>query len=1119
MKKLLFSLLVTILCVVQAKAASGPENLFVETFNNVSGEIEDSTPVDPSKFDNPDGWTFDNVFAGPECIIIKKGGSVTLPAVAGLTGNAAFYFDVMPMDEEYFFSKFYTITIDKGYLSADFIEPGISVTQDYTMSDVTDESRFTITAGKDCDIMLSNVRIYYGTRGGTVGSTRDDYLVKYSVEEGEYYRPFDVTIKAANIPGKIVVYTLDGSTPLRTSLRYTEDTPLTISETTTLTAAVIFSNGYLEAGKSVTYTFPTATEPEVPASTVVINVKTGSLEDQLMEVDRDFIEGLELHGTINGKDLAAICNTKGIMSRLSYLNMKDVTFEYDDYCYKTATYAPEGGMGQSGVIYTYFSAENSEDYGSTGPMTGRYDIHSNNLANAFTAHPTLARVELPDFLTSIGSAFANCQNLTMVSMSPNMTEIGASAFNNCPIGIINIPESLEIINDYAFAGTKIIGDLNLPKLKHVGAYAFGGSKIFSFVFNSGIKHIGEGAFSGTLLTKVDLPTPPDTIYTNTFACKELKEVKFGEGLQRLESEIFGNYSPEIIELPQSLIELAADALPAKYIQSIEPEDGIRYVGGVAYQVAEDREEYTIKAGTQSIAEELFAWRPVKKVMVPNSVTIVGERAFAGSSIESLPVMEGVTEWPDQLFYSCQNLARITIPEHITRIGYSVFEYCSSLWQIKYNAVEANVMALFNQHPGRPCSFKNITIGEGVKKIPTGIFDSNHGPTDIVLPKSVERIDTAAFYFCNNLRSIYLPDGIEVIEPQTFQSCYNLEEVHMPLNLERISENAFFQCEALKTISIPEGTKILESGAFYGCRNASTLYLPSTLQYIGSAPFYYVGLDNPVKMTSASADPLIADGTLWDSTNANIVQLKVPNASVEDYKNHPEWKRFADVIVPIDEIAVSEEGSSTSFENEITEETDLTDTVIGDVYVTVGAEDSYDSTDGSIVLNSTMDTDDAEAIGGLAPGKSDLANRFNGLVVGIPAGQGTVTVDCMTIGSRAIKVKVGEDESQSFTKSNKGEISVNYNVIEDTYVYIYGSNVETGRSVNRVTSRAASDNCVKIYSVGVTPDTNGIYDITVDSETEITDFYTVDGIKVNKPTAPGVYIIRRANGSATKILIR
>ncbi|MDE5595352.1 MAG: leucine-rich repeat domain-containing protein, partial [Muribaculaceae bacterium] len=805
-----------------------------------------------------------------------------------------------------------------------------------------------------------------------------------------------------------------------------------------------------------------------------------------------------------------------------------VTFEYDDYCYSTGSYAPEGGMGQSGVIYIYFSAENSEEYRSTGPMTGRYDIHSNNLTGAFSGHPALTRVELPDFLTTIGSAFGGCPNLKMVTMSPNMTEIGESAFDDSPIEIINIPETLEIIGHAAFSRTRITGDLNLPKLKYIGDGAFGNTKILSFVFNPGIEYIGKGAFSGTLLESVYMPNPPEVIRTNTFACDELKEAKFGEGLKRLEANIFGYNMPKKIELPQSLIELAAYALPDKYIQSITPEDGIRYVGGVAYQVAEERDEYTIKAGTKSLAEELFQWNSsVKKVTVPNSVTIVGKRAFARSGIESIPTMEGVTEWPEELFDNCLNLARITIPENITKIDNNVFNYCSSLWQVKYNAIDADLSGFWGY---RPSSVK-VILGDKVERIPAGLFESNVTNTDLVLPKSVERIDTAAFVSNRNLRSIYLPDGIKVIEPETFRGCDNLEEVHMPLNLERISHSAFMQCESLKTISIPEGTKILEEYAFYGNYNASTLYLPSTLISIGGAAFYQLGSNTEVKITAASVDPLISDGAykdiLYGVETRDVVQIKVPNTSIEDYKNHPQWSRFAAVIVPIDEIAAKEESVSTSFETAaIDETTDLSDAVVGDIYVTVSEDsgDGYDATDGSIVLSSTMTDDDAEAIGGLAPGKSDLANRFNGLVVMVHEGKGTVTINCLTIGTKHVGVKIGDSEPASFKKDSKGDITVEYSVAEDTYVYVYA--IETApaadpaESPRRIKSRAADD-CIKIYAITVAPTSlSGIEDLEAESNlSPVTDWYTIDGVKVENPSAKGIYVVKREDGTVSKIMIK
>ena len=46
----------------------------------------------------------------------------------------------------------------------------------------------------------------------------------------------------------------------------------------------------------------------------------------------------------------------------------------------------------------------------------------------------------------------------------------------------------------------------------------------------------------------------------------------------------------------------------------------------------------------------------------------------------------------------------------------------------------------------------------------------------------------------------------------------------------------------------------------------------------------------------------------------------------------------------------------------------------------------------------MTDDEADAIGCMAPGVTDLNNRFNGLVVMVAAGEGSVSVVCRADGS-------------------------------------------------------------------------------------------------------------------------
>ena len=189
---------------------------------------------------------------------------------------------------------------------------------------------------------------------------------------------------------------------------------------------------------------------------------------------------------------------------------------------------------------------------------------------------------------------------------------------------------------------------------------------------------------------------------------------------------------------------------------------------------------------------------------------------------------------------------------------------------------------------------------------------------------------------------------------------------------------------------------------------------------------------------------------------------------------------------------------------------------------MGEDDGYDSSDGSIVLNSSMTDDEADAFGGMAPGVTDLSNRFNGLVVMVAAGEGTVSVNCRTIGSRRVAVKIGEAEPQLFTKDDKGEVSVEYNVAEDTYIYIYG--VDTAAPAPSLlkarTQAAAGENCVKLYSITVNPQQSGIESIDDKaSEAPITDYYTIDGVRVATPDTKGIYVVRRADGSTGKVIVK
>lgn len=1117
--------------------AEGRDLLFEETFEKVVGTSDGKTKLNPSQLDNPSGWTFDNVYAGEGNLIIKEGGSITLPVIPELIGNACLSVNAIHWhnpDKEYddddpFYWDFLAkvnVSISNGKLSSD--ECG---EERIKMYGVDGNSRLKITAPND--IVLRSVSVYYpfGSSGG--------HYIRFSHEAGPFYEPFDLTLNPWNIQVddgdsiyNITVYTLDGSMPNHHSQRYHKDDKIHIASTTTVRAAMILADGSMRYNDPMTYTLTKRYDiNEQPENTYQIEVKPGQLKKQLLDLDPDEVNGLVLTGTMNGEDLKFLADAQGLVGSLAYLDLEKVKFEYDGTVYRT--YSPSKGFHEEQKIYNYiFSKENRTEQVPAGFGYKRYDCYRNNLARAFFKNGSLVTVKLPESMTEVGEdIFADCKTLRGVKLPEGVAHIEGAAFQGCNIlEKLNFPAKLTSVGDNAFRSCLSLELDNLPNsLLYVGREAFCDVPLKALKLDRKVE-MGAGAFSNTPITEIEMATPCDSILGETFSnCPNLTKITIGEGLKYIGYNAFSNSPIKEANLPSTLRDISSYAFLGyssycPFINDIQPENHIRYIGKVAYQcVDRDLEEYTIKDGTVTLADELFESSQGNAFHIPASVEQIGNRAFAYTQIKALPEMLGLKRIGGEAFYGCKNLKKLTIPETVEYIGGGAFYGCSNIWSLTYNAINAECESFME--PNAP--LEKIVIGGKVRRLPNGIF-SGREFTEVTLPACLERIDEFAFYGCKNLTTINLSDSIRYIGDNAFYGCSSLKNIHWPLRLTTIGSRAFRQT-ALETISLPEGVTSVGDGAFYICPFAKTVYIPSTAN-VEDDINYYFELEEGGNCVITCMSPIPhPQARHW---NVGVAAIKVPAELVEQYK--AQFPDIADKIMAVNQVGAMDKDSKTSFAAGISEEADLGDAVIGDVYVTVGDGDGYDSTDGSIVLNSTMTAAEVAGIGSLAPGKSDIANRFNGLIVKVNAGDGTMVIDGKTMGNNTLNVKVGEAEPQAFVKTDKGTIEVAYRVGKETCVYIYGAEQEMAddaeaakahqvaacRPLSRAAalSASASENCVKIYAVGVSQST-GINHTLIDSNSPIIGYYTLDGVKIEQPNAPGIYVVRRANGSNYKLVIK
>ena len=78
----------------------------------------------------------------------------------------------------------------------------------------------------------------------------------------------------------------------------------------------------------------------------------------------------------------------------------------------------------------------------------------------------------------------------------------------------------------------------------------------------------------------------------------------------------------------------------------------------------------------------FQCNSLTNVNIPNSVTEIGSSAFSGcSSLTNITIPENVTEIKNHTFSNCDNLTSITIPDSVISIGEYAFRHLSKLASI------------------------------------------------------------------------------------------------------------------------------------------------------------------------------------------------------------------------------------------------------------------------------------------------------------------------------------------------------------------------------------------------------------------------------------------------------
>lgn len=412
----------------------------------------------------------------------------------------------------------------------------------------------------------------------------------------------------------------------------------------------------------------------------------------------------------------------------------------------------------------------------------------------------------------------------------------------------------------------------------------------------------QGFVNRNRLKTIILPDCVRSLECETFAgCNYLLNIQLSENLESIGQEALCSSSRmDSLFIPAKVSYIANDALSN--------------TNNLKYLVVDKQNKFfdsreNCNALIETASNTLL--RGSSHSTIPSTVTSLGDYAFSMADFKSLDIPENISSIGVSAFEYCLLLEEIRLPENLTVISGLAFNSCEKL--------------------------KEIQIPEKVTKIGGGAFGNCRSINKITIPETIIEIGQGAFYFCTELTEAVLPEKLTTIPDALFKDCWNLSRVNIPQNITSIGKEAFYCCNKLSDITLPESVTEIKSGAFYktdirtitipskvreisdnsfrSCNSLENIFLPEGLKSIqndaiSSEAMTEIVIPSTIEnfgvaaLAGSNLTSIYIKATtppqtvLWLFLRTETIENKkiyVPSQSVETYKTSEFWKTYESMI--------------------------------------------------------------------------------------------------------------------------------------------------------------------------------------------------------------------------------
>lgn len=569
------------------------------------------------------------------------------------------------------------------------------------------------------------------------------------------------------------------------------------------------------------------------------------------------------------KDNICITEHRWYNGRFDYVTVGNIYYELDN-------------LTKEATVIKYIADQELEEnlsFPETVTKDGELFTVTTIGNSAFEGNSTIESITLPKTIEKTDTAaFFRCKKLKTVIFSPDskLKVIGLSCFNSTAIETIEIPATVERIEDAVFSNTKLkkIKFASEAKLKYIGSQCFNETDIETIELPEGITDLGKlgninegwnpiGCFHQCdKLKSIYIPKTVKNIGCGCFwGCDNLKEVYIPEdsqlevvsfsafencsSLERIEfpstlKELLGFVYDGIINLPDNTIinkavkgSTFSGCVKLKKV-SFNKDSQLKYLPSQCFGHCGSLTDVELPDNLEILGASAFEWCfSLKYLRLPEKLEVIGNRCFwRNETLTHIELPSSLKEIGCWGFYECKSLqGKILVSEGVEKIGIEAF--CRTKIQELFlpgtlKKIERNCFWECN-------NLEKVVVGEGVEVLDTCCFEGCTKISSITLPKSLRKIGRYSFSNCFDNADVVIPEGVEELEVGCFSKA-NLASVRLPGTLRKISEDCFEYCKNMKEVTISKGVEELPERCFFGCINVSHISIPSTLRNFGKQCF-------------------------------------------------------------------------------------------------------------------------------------------------------------------------------------------------------------------------------------------------------------------------------------------